>query len=186
MHILIIADTKPKRQISEWVATEKIDLIVTLGDLEQSELSELEAITHIPKIGVYGNHCFPGYMENLGIYDMHMHTWSFGGLTFGGFEGCVRYKKNPYAKMYTQEEATALMQHFPRVDVFIAHSPPLGINDDTDPAHVGFSAFRTYLETKQPRYFLHGHTYPKEAELIRNFINTEIVYTHGDRTFDIV
>lgn len=185
MKILAIADTKPKHSITDLVKAESVELVITLGDLEHSEIATLEQITHIPKIGVYGNHCFPGYMEKLGIHDLHMHTWSFGGLTFGGFEGCVRYKKNPYAKMCTQEEANDLMQYFPYVDVFIAHCPPFGINDDTDPAHVGFHALRTYLEVKQPKYFLHGHTYPTEETLVRRFLETEIKYIHADQILTI-
>jgi Icc-related predicted phosphoesterase len=181
MNILTIADTKPKRPIADWLEKEQIDLIITLGDLERTDIIGLEQVKHIPKIGVYGNHCFPGYMEELGIHDMHMHTWSFNGLTFGGFEGCVRYKNNPHVKMYTQEEAVALMSHFPYVDVLITHCPPFGINDNNDPAHVGFHALRTYVEEKQPKYLLHGHTYPTEETLVSQFLNTKINYIHGDQ-----
>lgn len=184
MKILAIADKKPSIPIKETLIKEGVDLIITLGDLERSEIAELEHITNTPKIGVYGNHCFPGYMETLGIYNMHMHTWSYDGLTFGGFEGCVRYKNTPYVKMYTQDEASALMEYFPYVDVFIAHAPPFGINDEEDPAHVGFKAFRTYLEEKRPKYFLHGHTYPTKESLVTKFLDTEIIYIHGDAIVD--
>lgn len=180
MNILTIADKRPTQSIKEMISLRSVDLIMTLGDLEESEISELKEITDIPKIGVYGNHCFPGHMETLSIFNMHMHTWEFSGMTFGGFEGCVRYKNNPYAKMYSQEEVADMMSHFPYVDVFIAHSPPRGINDEADPAHIGFDAFRTYLEEKQPKHFFHGHTYPKADELITQFKNTQIHYVRGD------
>ena len=87
--------------------------------------------------------------------------------------------------MYTQEEATALMAHFPYVDIFIAHSPPRGINDDVDPAHIGLDAFRTYLEEKQPKHFFHGHTYPREHQLVTEFMNTKIHYINADMLITI-
>jgi Icc-related predicted phosphoesterase len=43
-------------------------------------------------------------------------------------------------------------------DIMITHSPPYGVNDDSDPAHVGFLAFRDLIRVFKPRYFLHGHT----------------------------
>jgi len=178
---LAIADTPPKRPISEWVKNESLDLIITLGDLEYTQINQLEAVTRIPKIGVYGNHCTPGYMEPLGITNLHMHTWTYGGLTFGGFEGSPRYKRDPYAKMYTEDEAADLLRDFPYVDVFISHTPPRGINDEDDVAHTGFQALRTYVEQKQPRYFLHGHTYPKAADLVTQYGKTQIIYVNGDQ-----
>lgn len=179
--ILCIADTPPKLPILEWVKNESIDLIITLGDLEYTQINQLEAVITIPKIGIYGNHCTPGYMEPLGIMNLHMHTWSYGGLTFGGFEGSPRYKRDPYTKMYSEEEATEMLKKFPPVDVFISHSPPRGINDEDDVAHTGFLALRTYLDEKQPRYFLHGHTYPKSENLVKRHGNTEILYINGDQ-----
>ena len=45
-----------------------------------------------------------------------------------------------------------------RLDVFVAHSPPKGINDDDDAAHQGFSAFLWLIKVFKPAFFLHGHT----------------------------
>ena len=94
MKILAIADRPPKKSICETVLEEKIDLIITLGDLEYTQIAELKYIKDIPKIGVYGNHCTPGYMELLDITDLHLKTTTINGLTFGGFDGSHRYKKD--------------------------------------------------------------------------------------------
>lgn len=179
---LCIADEPLKKKIPIWLAEEKIDIIVSLGDFDEYQIADLQNVSLIPKIGVYGNHCIPGYMERLGIINMHLHVREFYGLRFGGFEGCIRYKAHPYAKMYTQEEAAELLKDFPPVDVFIAHSPPFGINDDaTDPAHIGLHALRTYIEEKKPKYFLHGHTYPRADTLITQYSDTKIIYVTGDK-----
>lgn len=186
MKVLAIADRPPKRSIRETVTEENIDLIITLGDLEYMQISELGLIQGIPKIGVYGNHCTPGYMEQLHIVDLHLKTVEINGITFGGFEGSHKYKNDAFAKMYTQEEATELMIDFPCVDVFIAHSPPAGINDEDSPAHQGLLALRNYLDTKQPKYFLHGHTYPTKEGLVTKYAGTQIIYVTADLVFDLI
>lgn len=181
MRILAIADRPPDRRIQDLLATEHIDLIVTLGDLEIHEIRALESVTHIPKLGVYGNHCSGMYMPELGIENMHMQTKEVGGLLFGGFEGCVKYKESS-AKMYTQEEASAMLANFPRVDIMLTHCPPFGVNDDpNDIAHTGYIGLRDYLERHQPRHLFHGHTYPTEETLVTMVGQTAIHYVFGHK-----
>lgn len=180
LNILAIADRKPTISPLEIVKKERIDLIVTLGDLEHGDIRDLEQITNIPKIGVYGNHCSGLYFEPLGIQNMHLTTWEYKGVVFGGFEGSVRYKDSKYAKMYTQEESKDLLKNFPHVDVMLTHCPPYGVNDDqTELAHTGYIGLRDYVLQKKPEYLLHGHTYPKEHEMIHAFETTRIEYVFG-------
>ncbi len=187
MKILAIADRPPREKIKSILKKTPVELICTLGDLDQFSLAELQDITNIPKLGVYGNHCSGSYLEPLGIANMHLKTFSYGGFLFGGFEGCVRYKNDPYAKMYTQEEAAELLKDFPRVDVMLVHCPPYGINDDpTDVSHQGYKALRDYVELQKPKYLLHGHTYPTEETLVTHFSDTKIVYVYEDRIIDLV
>jgi Icc-related predicted phosphoesterase len=176
MKVLAIADRRPMINILEVVEQEKIELIITLGDLTREDILPLERITHIPKIGVYGNHDSGNYMEELGIWDMHLKVWDFNGLRFGGFQGCVRYKADPTAIMYTQEEAETMMAGFPPVDVFLAHCPPFGINDEEEIAHQGFKALRNYIDQSSPRVLMHGHTYPTEDTVVTQHGHTRIEY----------
>lgn len=185
MVILAIADQKPRSSILELIAKYQVEMICTLGDLNYFSLQELEEATSIPKIGVYGNHCSGKYFESLGIIDLHLKTFEHQGLVFGGFEGSLRYKDTS-AKMYTQEEASALLKDFPRVDVLIAHSPPFGINDDpSSPSHQGFRALRNYIEEKKPKYFLHGHTYPEKTNLAAKYQETSIIYVFGEKIIEL-
>lgn len=176
MNVLAIADRRPKIDIQDVVQQNNVELIITLGDLTHEDLLQLEQITTIPKIGVYGNHDSGTYMPNLGIWDMHLKVWDYNGLRFGGFQGCVRYKENPDAIMYTQEEATRLMASFPKVDVFLCHCPPRGINDEEEVAHQGFDALRDYIEREQPGVLLHGHTYPTAEGVVKHHESTRIEY----------
>ena len=57
LRLLAIADRAPTRRIRNIITETPIDAIVTLGDLELSQINDLELITNIPKLGVYGNHC---------------------------------------------------------------------------------------------------------------------------------
>jgi uncharacterized protein len=176
VNVLAIADRRPKIDIQEVVRQNNVELIITLGDLTREDLLQLEQITTIPKIGVYGNHDSGTYMPDLGIWDMHLKVWDYNGLRFGGFQGCVRYKENPDAIMCTQEEASQLMVNFPKVDVFLCHCPPRGVNDEEEVAHQGFNALRDYIDREQPKVLLHGHTYPTEDNVVKQHGSTRIEY----------
>lgn len=186
MKILAIADRAPREKIKSILEKNPVDLICTLGDLDYVSLTELEHINNIPKLGVYGNHDSGMYFEPLGITNMHLKTFEFDGLTFGGFEGCVRYKDSAYAKMYTQEEASLLLKDFPRVDVMLVHCPPYGVNDEPEElSHQGYKALREYVELKKPKYLLHGHTYPTTDNIVTKFADTEIIYVYEDKIIDL-
>lgn len=185
MRLYVLADRGPSRSIREVIAETPVDVIVTLGDLELSQIRELELID-LPKLGVYGNHCSGSYMESVGLVNMHLKTLRVGDVLFGGFEGSVRYKDSPSAKMYTQEEASSMLAAFPRVDVMITHCPPYGINDDrSELAHTGYQGLLDYIEREQPAYLFHGHTYPNESELVKKYLNTKIEYVFGEKIVTI-
>ena len=185
MKALVIADRGPKINLTETARSEAVDLIITLGDLERHDILGLEQITWIPKIGVYGNHCSGSYMDELGLMNMHMATWEYGDLRFGGFQGCVRYKENPDAIMYTQDEASMMLASFPPVDVFICHCPPRGINDEEELAHQGFEGLRAYIDRTPPKLLMHGHTYPTDETIVRQLGSTRIEYVHKWRIIEI-
>jgi Icc-related predicted phosphoesterase len=134
---------------------------------------------------VYGNHDSGSYMPELGIWDMHLKTWDYNGLKFGGFQGCVRYKENPDAIMYTQDQAEQMMAGFPPVDIFISHCPPRGINDEEEVAHQGFRALRLYIDGTPPKIWLHGHTYPTDQSIIIQHGDTQIEYIFGYKVIDL-
>lgn len=185
MRILAIADRAPLQPISQLIREWSPEVIVTLGDLEMSDIRSLENVKHIPKLGVYGNHCSGMYMPELGIVNMHMATIEIQGVRFGGFEGCVRYKQST-AKMYTQEEASEMFSYFPYVDILLTHCPPYGVNDDTtDIAHTGFIGSRDYIEREHPKLVMHGHTYPTANELVKRVGSTRIEYVFGSALVEV-
>jgi Icc-related predicted phosphoesterase len=88
--------------------------------------------------------------------------------------------------MYTQEEAEKLMTGFPPVDIFLSHCPPYGINDEPEEvAHQGFRALRSYLDNYHPKVWFHGHTYPSEQDIVRQYQSTRIEYVFRYRVIEI-
>lgn len=103
--ILAISDRPSRSSILSLIEKHHVDIICTLGDLGYFSLQELEKVTNIPKIGVYGNHCSGTYFNSLGIHNLHLDTFEHDGIKFGGFEGFIRYKESVYAKMYTSRRS---------------------------------------------------------------------------------
>jgi uncharacterized protein len=185
MKILAVSDFPIEDGLKQRVIDNNIDLIISCGDFGISGIKQLGEIDWIPKIGVYGNHCTRGYMEEFGIIDLHLKKIEINGITFAGFEGCVRYKIDKYAPMWTQEEADELVKKLPVADVIISHCPPFGINDQEDLAHEGFKALKNFLILNKPKAWFHGHTYPTEDNIINQFEDTKIFYTDPEIIVEI-
>ncbi|CAN5286212.1 metallophosphoesterase [soil metagenome] len=92
------------------------------------------------------------------------------GLRVAGLGGSIRYRggENQYTEAEMWRRARALLRRARwgrrgagrRVDLFLTHSPPLGLGDDDDPAHRGFASFHRVIEGLSPRFMLHGHVHP--------------------------
>lgn len=177
MVLLAVADQEPHIPLASLVRQHRPDVVVTLGDLTPDLLDPL-ARTGVPVLGVYGNHDDGRYLGAANTSDVHLRRVEIGGVSFTGFEGCVRYK--PGAPLqYDQRQARRLARRLPAADVLLAHSPPKGIHDDDDDrAHEGFEALRDYLERRRPRLMLHGHT-PAPSRGVTRVGPTTVVHVVG-------
>ena len=155
---LVLADERPYVPL-ERLLERDVDIVLCLGDLTRVDLEPL-ANVQLPKLGVHGNHDDGGEFEGLGIESVHLRRIEVAGLCFGGFSGSHEYGREP-RYTWSQKEAGKLLRKLGHVDVLLAHSPPLGVNDDADdPAHIGLQGLRDYVEREHPAMLLHGHTYP--------------------------
>jgi Icc-related predicted phosphoesterase len=205
--ILTISDTV-ERKLYSLKAKEyfpDIDLILSCGDLPFYYLEYLVTIFNVPLYYVFGNHhtrpmitaegaevISPGGCINLDNRIVH-----YQGLVIGGFEGCMRYNNGP--KQYTEFEMWKKIQHIkPQlwknkalrkryVDIVMTHAPPFGIHDKPDLCHRGFKNFRSFIETYQPRYFIHGHThrYTLKDAWKTEYRQTTVINTCGYRVLEI-
>lgn len=184
MRALVIADATPQlgMPIPEFVRAHHVDVVITAGDLSRHKLTGVDQ-AGVPAMGVYGNHCRRGYLDVLGMHDLHLSTVTIGGVSFTGLEGCVRYKTDPEAALYTQDEYHRLVAKLPPADVLVTHCPPRGINDHDDPAHVGIDALNDWLRQASPALLIHGHTYPTHP--VRQVGATRVEYVHGGRILTI-
>jgi Icc-related predicted phosphoesterase len=161
-----------------------VDLILGCGDLPYTYLEYLTTVLNVPLYYVPGNHD-PEYKPRIplsyaeGGSNLDLRTASAKGLFLAGFGGSIRYRPDG-VNQYTQGEAFfracvllvhllgSKIRHGRQLDVLIAHSPPLGIHDDTD-AHQGFKALNFLISATHPRYLFHGHTHFYRNNL-ENFI----------------
>jgi Icc-related predicted phosphoesterase len=78
------------------------------------------------------------------------------------------------------------MPRLPAAEVLLCHCPPWGVDDDPeDPAHVGFRALRDWVEQRQPRYLLHGHTTPDPRTRVHRLGPTEVIWVRGAQTIEL-
>jgi Icc-related predicted phosphoesterase len=152
-----------------------VEIILGCGDLPYEYLEFLISALNVPLLYVPGNHD-PRYDGNdpatqaLGCDLLDQRVRRVKDLNMAGLGGSIKYKPTA-PNQYTQTDMYWRMISFLPVllkqriqtgrilDIMIAHSPPRGIHDDHDPAHVGFLAFRDFIRVFKPRYFLHGHTH---------------------------
>lgn len=179
--VLAVADEVVEALYGDALKELDPDLIVGCGDLPFEYLENLVSRTDKPLVYVPGNHdedlkpdrvpTAPLGLEDpgpgpQGCDNADARIVEAAGVTIAGLGGSVRYRNGP--NQYTQAEMRrrALWLELrvkikrKRVDIFIAHSPPLGVGDGEDSAHRGFAAFRALIERLQPKLFVHGHLHP--------------------------
>jgi Icc-related predicted phosphoesterase len=184
LKILAVSDMVVDRLYSTQVADRfrEVELILGCGDLPYDYLEFLVSAMNIPLLFVPGNHD-PAYDEKIpsghaqGCECIDRKVRTIKGFNFIGAGGSIRYRPG-CPNQYTQSQMYSRMssfipklfwylpQHGNILDVMIAHSPPRGIHDDNDQAHTGFSAFKDFILTFKPRYFLHGHTMVYKGNLM--------------------
>ncbi|MGZ8633092.1 MAG: metallophosphoesterase family protein [Solirubrobacteraceae bacterium] len=177
LRALILADERPYLPL-ERLLERRVDVVLCLGDLTRHDIEALGSV-QLPKLGVHGNHDDGGEFTGLGIENVHLKRIEVAGLCFGGFSGSHEYGREP-RYTWSQKQAAKLLRKLGPVDVLLAHSPPLGVNDDPDdPAHIGLRGLRDYLERERPAMMLHGHTYPPLP--VERWGDTEIRHVRGHR-----
>jgi len=183
--ILTISDTVfHSSQLKDYI-NKDIDLIITLGDLKESFLIDLQKFS-CPKIGIYGNHCNSNYLEDdfFEIKNIHLTHIKIKDLLIYGFEGCVKYKGGNY--QYSQEECLSLFSPSLNVNTLICHAPPFGVNDSlSSESHKGFIAIRDFIDKYRPKYVFHGHSYPSINQKISKINNTVVFYCNGIELWDL-
>lgn len=187
MKILCVADTVMTQMENAAHLRRRyhdVELILSSGDMPAGYLEFITSVLNVPLFYVRGNHD-EGYVERPpGGENLHNRMISYGGLTFTGLEGSMRY--NNGLIQYSEGDMTRLVlgmypklryrrsKHGHGVDVLVTHAPPKGIHDADDLTHKGFKAFLKFMDWYRPRYLVHGHvhTYDRRATVETKYRET--------------
>jgi len=164
MKLLVIADIDDLN----WPGGKgRADALLSLGDIADTVILQAADAWQCPAVlAVKGNHDDETPFPEP-IVDLHLRTFEYGGLRFGGLNGCWQYKPRGHF-LYYQEEAEAFLAGFPAVDIFISHNSPRRVHDREDEIHTGFSALNSYIERVGPRRLLHGHQHQERETIVGN------------------
>ena len=153
-----------------------VDLILGCGDLPYYYLEFLVTVINKPLFYVHGNHDKNVEITSdgtrritaAGCDPLDERAIVFDGLVIAGLDGSIRYNREG-SYQFTQAEmnrkalrlalrlVALRLRHGRWLDILVTHSPPFGVGDGPDAAHVGFRAFNALLRHLKPRYLLHGH-----------------------------
>jgi len=171
-----------------------VDLLIGCGDLAYYYLEYVLNALDVPCFFVRGNHdkiveysIEAQRTAPSGAVNLHRRVVNHNGLLLAGVEGSLRYRNGPF--QYTQSDMWAhvlklapgllinRMRYGRFLDVFVTHSPPLGIHDMPDLPHRGIRAFRWFIQVFQPTYHVHGHIHLYRPDTIveTNFHHTRVI-----------
>jgi uncharacterized protein len=161
----------------------RVDMIIGAGDLEPDYLGFVTDAFHAPLRYIRGNH-------DVGSAWLHSERLLLpepmrdgvpveeAGLELIGFSGSPRYNERGM-QVSSLGMWAKVLRAWPRAQrvrpvIVVTHAPPRDVNDDHDPAHRGFSAFRWLAHRLDPPLWLHGHT-----ALVRRGIDDRIATLNG-------
>lgn len=211
VRVLAVADEVEQAAYSGLFAHQQPDLIVACGDLPFDYLEYLVTTLGEPLVYVPGNHDPPARERMAlprlsspeesparpeGCINLDGRVADVAGLRIAGLGGSHLYSGGPnqYSQKHMQVRSLALemklrlrgARHSHTLDVLVTHAPPLGVGDDSDPAHRGFAAFHRLLGRTSPRLHVHGHIHlfggPRTEHKIGN---TRVVNAVGHQVLEI-
>jgi uncharacterized protein len=149
----------------------RIDAVVGCGDLEPSYLGFLADAFGVPMAYVRGNHDRGGHWAATSAHAPSPlpsgRLVEIAGLTvvpleWPGIDNDRVLRDEWQARIHVLRAEWALLwrRGRGRADpvLVISHGAPFGVGDAADAYHVGFRAYRWFLERHRPPVWLHGHT----------------------------
>lgn len=196
MKILLLAD-EPVPALWEHLdrhRLEGVELVLSCGDLPAAYLSFLTCFTHAPILYVHGNH--DGKYEKEppeGCICIEDKIYVHDGIRILGLGGSMRYNRGPHQytdgqmRLRAARMIPSLLIHR-GFDILLTHSPALGVGDDTDRAHTGFSAFLRLMDRYHPTAMVHGHihaSYRYDFKRVRDYHGTQVINAFGSYVLEM-
>lgn len=164
-----------------------IELVISCGDMPSVYLEFIVSVLNVPLFYVRGNHDEMYSQSPPGGEDLHNRVIKYGGLTFAGLEGSIRYNRGDiqYSDLdmylmvlgYSTRLFTRKLLRKRPIDIFVTHSPAYKLHDRDDFPHRGFKSFRTFMKWYKPRFMIHGHvhTYDRRDTIRSVFEETCVI-----------
>ena len=177
-----------------------VEAVISCGDLPFDYLEYIVTFLGVPVYYVLGNHDpgpeGPEYPGGCTPLDGRI-VEAEGGVVLAGLSGSALYSggHNQYTERQMRRRARTLSVRIrcrnlvgrPKPQIFVTHSPPFGLGDMEDVAHVGFRSFVDLIDRHQPTLWLHGHVHlygPRQERVIQKDA-TKIVNVYGHRIIDV-
>jgi uncharacterized protein len=177
-----------------------VDAVISCGDLPFDYLEYIVTFLGVHVYYVLGNHDpgpeGPEYPGGCTPLDGRV-VEAEGGVVLAGLSGSPLYSGGPnqYTERQMRGRARALSVRIrcrsllgrPKPRIFVTHSPPFGLGDAEDTAHVGFRSFVDFIDRHQPPLLLHGHVhlYGPNQERVLQRGATKIVNVYGHRIIEV-
>jgi len=180
-----------------------VEAVISCGDLPFDYLEYVLTFLGVPLYYVLGNHDpapdgpeYPGGCTPLDGKVLEVGTGE-RRVTLAGLSGSPMYSGGPnqYTEGQMGRRALSLSSKVlgrrllgrPRPTVFVTHSPPFGLGDREDPAHVGFGPFLKLIDRHEPELWLHGHVhlYGPDQQRVTNRDQTKVVNVFGHRILEV-
>ncbi|MGH3145775.1 MAG: metallophosphoesterase family protein [Rubrobacter sp.] len=177
--------------------------VISCGDLPFDYLEYVVTFLGVPVYYVLGNHDpapdgpeYPGGCTPLDGRVVEVEGEA-GGPVLAGLSGSRLYSGGPnqYTERQMHRRVRALsigircraLLGRPRPWIFVTHSPPFGLGDREDQAHVGFESFVGLIDRYEPALWLHGHIhlYGPDQPRVAERGKTRIVNVFGHRIIDV-
>ena len=180
-----------------------VEAVISCGDLPFAYLEYVLTFLGVPLYYVLGNHDpgpdgpeYPGGCTPLDGRVVEVGTGE-ERVTLAGLSGSPMYSGGP--NQYTEGQMGLRAQSVsarvlgrrllgrPKPTVFVTHSPPFGLGDRKDPAHVGFGTFLKLIDRHEPALWLHGHVhlYGLDQQRVTSRGATKVVNVFGHRILEI-
>lgn len=172
-----------------------VDVIISCGDLKAFYLSYLVTMIPAPLYYVCGNHDKSFHKDPpQGCEYIDGKVIEYKGYRIGGLDGSRG--NNPDAFLYTEAQMAKKVKKFEAeikkkkgIDIFVTHSPCLGVGDAADEAHRGYQAFIDFNEQYKPKLHLFGHLHLSGSPVNRGAVfkcgDTTAINVSGYRLIDI-
>lgn len=152
----------------------RLDAVIGCGDLEPGYLGFLGDAFHVPVEYVRGNHDRGGHWSETAVAAPHHlssgHLVDVCGITVAPFEWpglkphqALRDEGSAWRDVIRAERSVVARRLLGRATpvLVVSHAPPRGVGDeDVDPYHLGYAAYRWLLDRLRPPLWLHGHVTP--------------------------